>query len=399
MSGALRPLPRAPRRRRLAAMLARPSLAAAAVLLVCAAGAAAQPAAPGQDARAPAAPDTKGWPDEPRPPGMVWIPAGEFTMGSDDAQSMPNERPAFRVRLDGFWMDEHDVTNAEFARFVAETGYVTIAERPVDWELLKVQVPPGTPKPPDEMLLPGSLAFTPPKGPVDLRDMSAWWSWTTGTDWKHPEGPASTIEGRDALPVVQVAWDDAVAYAQWAGKRLPTEAEWEYAARGGAKTNTRFIWGQEFRPAGTDGAPGPFLCNRFTGDFPHRDTAEDGYAGVAPVKSYPPNGYGLYDMAGNVWQWTADIYRVDSHDLAAKDAAAAPGGCCLNPRGPLEAFNPVRQVPDALERVMKGGSFLCDPSYCESYRPTARRGMPPDTGTGHTGFRCVLTQAEWAQKR
>jgi len=386
LSGALQPLPGALPRLTLAAMLARPSLAAAA-LLVCACSAASQSAPPAEAAHA----------QDEAPPGMVWIPAGEFTMGTDDKQSMPNERPAFRVRLDGFWMDEHDVTNAEFARFVEATHYVTVAERPVDWEELKSQVPPGTPKPPDEMLLPGSLAFTPPPGQVDLRDMSGWWSWTTGADWKHPEGPASTIAGRDALPVVQVAWDDAFAYATWAGKRLPTEAEWEYAARGGAKTNTRFIWGDEFRPAGPDGTPGPFRCNRFTGDFPYRDTAEDGFAGVAPVKSFPPNGYGLYDMAGNVWQWTADLYRVDSHDLAAKDAAAAPGGCCFDPRGPLEAYNPVREVPDALERVIKGGSFLCDPSYCESYRPTARRGMPPDTGTGHTGFRCVMTQEEWAK--
>ena len=332
------------------------------------------------------------------PSGMVWIPGGEFAMGSDDEKSMPNERPSFRVRLDGFWMDEHDVTNAEFARFVAETGYVTIAERPVDWEQIKSQVPPGTPKPPDEMLQPGSLAFTPPEGQVDLRDMSAWWSWTPGTSWKHPQGPESTIEGRDELPVIQVAWDDAVAYAQWAGKRLPTEAEFEYAARGGAAGNTRYVWGEEFRAAGADGQPGPFRCNVFTGDFPYRDTGEDGFAGIAPVKSFPPNGYGLYEMTGNVWQWTADVYRADAHVLAAEEASQAPGGCCLNPRGPASTFNPVRAVPGSLERVVKGGSFLCHPSYCESYRPTARRGMPPDTGTGHTGFRCVKS-AEPAKAR
>jgi formylglycine-generating enzyme required for sulfatase activity len=343
--------------------------------------------------------DTSGWPEKPWPDGMVWVPAGEFTMGTDDSNSLANERPAHRVKLSGFWMDEHDVTNEEFARFVAATGYVTIAERPVDWEELKTQVPPGTPKPPDEMLLPGSLAYTPPDGPVDLRDMQNWWTWTTGTDWRHPDGPKSTIEGRNEVPVVQVAWDDAVAYAKWAKKRLPTEAEWEYAARGGSKSYTRYFWGDEFRARGADGAPGPFMCNSFTGEFPYHNTAEDGFPGVAPVKSFPPNGYGLYDMAGNVWQWTADIYRADAHALSAEEAAKTPGGCCINPRGPLTSFNPVRDMPESLERVVKGGSFLCHVSYCESYRPTARRGTPPDTGTGHTGFRCVVSQEEWVKQR
>jgi formylglycine-generating enzyme required for sulfatase activity len=382
------------------------SLAALGVLGALGAGAASQspPEAPAAQQPAPAAQppalDTAHWPDKPWPPGMVWIPAGEFTMGTDGEGAMANERPAHRVKLDGFWMDEHDVTNAEFERFVEATGYLTVAERPVDWEELKQQVPPGTPKPPDEMLLPGSLAFTPPDGPVDLRSMGNWWTWTTGTDWKHPDGPKSTIEARQDVPVLQVAWDDAVAYAQWAHKRLPTEAEWEYASRGGAASNTRYWWGDEFQAhAAGDGTPARFMCNSFTGDFPYHDTAADGFAGVSPVKSFPPNGYGLYDMAGNVWQWTADVYRSDAHALAADEAAKSPGGCCLNPRGPVAAFNPVRAMPEVMERVVKGGSFLCHPSYCESYRPTARRGMPPDTGTGHTGFRCVLTQDEWAKVR
>ena len=316
---------------------------------------------------------------------MVWIPGGEFTMGTDDPASMPNERPAVAVKVDPFWMDRHDVTNAEFRKFVAATGYVTTAEKPVDWEEMKKQLPPDTPKPPDEKLRPGSLVYTPPGHKVDLRDMSNWWTWTNGASWKHPEGPKSNIDGKDDYPVVQVSWDDARAYARWAKKRLPTEAEWEFAARGGAKTNTRFWWGDEFRPGGR------YMCNTYTGEFPVKDTAEDGYAGVSPWKAFPPNGYGLYDMAGNVWQWTADFYRADAHELAADHLAATGDKFYLNPKGPRGSFNPTNAVPEAVERVTKGGSFLCSVSYCESYRPTARRGTPPDTGTGHIGFRCVLT--------
>jgi formylglycine-generating enzyme required for sulfatase activity len=289
---------------------------------------------------------------------MIWIPSGEFVMGTDGPQSMPNERPARRVKVNGFWIDEHDVTNAEFRKFVDATHYVTTAEKPVDWEELKKQVPQGTPKPADEMLKPGSLVFTPPDHPVDLADLSNWWTWTAGANWRHPQGPASNIDGKDDYPVVQVSWDDAVAYAEWAGKRLPTEAEWEYAARGGSTRNTRFIWGDEFRPNGK------FMANTFTGEFPHKNTAEDGFAGISPVKSFPPNGYGLYDMAGNVWNWCADEYREN------------PGA-----------------APDPFRRVSKGGSFLCNSTYCESYRPTARRGIPFDTGSGHVGFRCARDAA------
>jgi sulfatase modifying factor 1 len=310
------------------------------------------------------------------PRDMVLIPTGDFVMGTDDPNSMPNERPSHRVQVGAFWMDEHDVTNAEFSAFVQATGYITTAERPVDWEQMKKQVPAGTPKPPDEMLKPGSLVFTPPDHPVDLRDMSNWWTWTSGASWKHPHGPSSAIDGKDDYPVVQVCWDDATAFAKWARKRLPTEAEWEYAARGGAKTNTRYWWGDEFRPGGK------FMCNTFTGDFPYHNTAEDGYAGTSPVHAFPPNGFGLYDMAGNVWQWTADLYRADMHSQAARQP-----GCC-----PIitESFDPTNIMPNAVERVTKGGSFLCNPSYCESYRPTARRGTPPDTSAEHIGFRCVM---------
>jgi formylglycine-generating enzyme required for sulfatase activity len=311
-------------------------------------------------------------------PGMRLIPAGEFVMGTDDPNSMPNERPAHRVKLDAFWIDEHDVTNAEFREFVDSTGYLTTAEKPVDWQEMKKQVPPGTPKPPEEMLKPGSLVFTPPDHAVDLRDLSQWWTWTSGASWRHPHGPASNLDGRDDYPVVQISWEDATAYAKWAGKRLPTEAEWEYAARGGAKTNTRYPWGEEFQPGGK------FMCNTFTGEFPFRNSGADGFAGSSPVKSFPPNGYGLYDMGGNVWNWCADVYAQDAHVQMKRT-----GEVCFNPTGPDTTFNPTRPVPTSAERVVKGGSFLCNPSYCESYRPTARRGTPPDTGTEHIGFRCA----------
>lgn len=318
--------------------------------------------------------------DAEAPPGMCWIPTGEFTMGTDDPESMANERPAHRVRVTGFWMDATPVTNARFAAFVAATGYVTTAERPIDWEDMQKQVPPGTPKPPPEDLLPGALVFTPPppEATVDLRQLDQWWSWVPGASWRHPEGPGSTIEGKDDYPVVQVSWEDAVAYAQWADKRLPTEAEWEYAARGGL-AGKRFAWGDEFAPDGR------YRCNTFTGTFPVANDGADGFTGTNPVRAYPPNGYGLHDMAGNVWQWTADLYRPDTHAIAAAES----GGCCIDPKGPRDSFDATRPVPTATEYVIKGGSFLCNPNYCASYRPNARRGMPPDTGTSHVGFRCV----------
>ncbi len=310
------------------------------------------------------------------PPSMKWIPPGEFTMGTDDEHSMPNERPAHRVKLAGFWMDEHDVTNADFHAFVAATAYVTTAERAVDWEELRKQLPPDAQKPPAEDLMPGSLVFTPPSHPVDLRSMANWWRWTPGANWRHPQGPRSTIDGKDDYPVVQISWDDATAYATWAGKRLPTEAEWEYAARGGNKKNSRYYWGDEFKVGDK------FMANTFTGDFPYRNTAEDGFAGTSPVKAFPPNGFGLYDMAGNVWNWCSDFYAADAHTAAAKTH-----GVSCDPAGPAKTFSP--HNPYAIEHVIKGGSFLCNPSYCESYRPSARRGTPYDTGSEHVGFRCV----------
>jgi formylglycine-generating enzyme required for sulfatase activity len=310
------------------------------------------------------------------PPGMVWIPGGTFLMGTDETYSFPNERPAHRVHVKGFWIDVHDVTNAEFAKFVEETGYATTAERPVNWEDLKKELPPGTPKPDDGALAPGSMVFTATQGPVPLNDLSVWWRWVKGANWRHPEGPGSSIEGRENHPVVQVSWYDAAAYAKWAGKRLPTEAEWEYAARGGLEAK-RYVWGDEFRPGGR------YMANTWQGVFPVQDTGEDGYVGTSPVGSFPANGYGLYDMAGNVWQWCGDWYRVDAYIEAASQ------NVCRDPAGPAESFDPAD--PYTPKRVVKGGSFLCNPSYCASYRPSARRGTPPDTGSSHTGFRCVIS--------
>ncbi len=318
-----------------------------------------------------------------QPESMVWIPSGEFTMGTNDVRSFPNERPAHPVHVDGFWIDEHDVTNAEFAKFVEATGYVTTAERKPDWEELKKELPPGTPKPDESVLVAGSLVFTPTSGPVPLNDLSAWWRWVPGASWRHPEGPGSTIESRANHPVVQVSWDDAVAYAKWAGKRLPTEAEWEFAARGSLEKK-HYVWGDEFRPGGK------YVANTWQGLFPVTNTAEDGFVGTSPVKSFPPNGYGLYDMAGNVWQWCSDWYRVDAFTQIATELASK--NVCRDTGGPSESWDPAD--PNAPKRVVKGGSFLCNPSYCESYRPSARRGTPPDTGSSHTGFRCVISAGD-----
>jgi len=305
---------------------------------------------------------------------MVWISGGEFTMGSDDVFAKRNEQPPHRVKVTGFWMDETPVTNAQFERFVKASGYVTVAERKPDWEELRKQLPPGTPKPEESALVPGSMVFTPSDGPVDLREMANFWQWTPGANWRHPEGPKSDLSGRDIHPVVQVCWDDATAYAKWAGKRLPTEAEWEFAAHGG-NTGKRYFWGDEFKPSGK------FMANTWTGKFPYQNTREDGFEGTAPVKSFPANGYGLYDMAGNVWNWCADWYRPDTHVELAKEPM------CSDPKGPLQSFSPVN--PHQPERVTKGGSFLCHEDYCAGYRPSARRGLPPDTGMSHVGFRCV----------
>jgi formylglycine-generating enzyme required for sulfatase activity len=314
------------------------------------------------------------------PPGMVWIPDGEFEMGTAADTANLNERPAHAVRLDGFWMDEHEVTNAQFRAFVAATGYATTAEKAPDWEELKKQLPPDAPKPPAGQLVPGSLVFVPPPVAVPTDEVGRWWNWTPGACWKHPEGPNTDLTGRDDHPVVHVTWADAAAYARWAGKRLPTEAEWEYAARGGL-AGRRFAWGDE-APTDADGGK----ANIWQGDFPNRNTKADGWERTAPVESYPPNGYGLYDMSGNVWEWCADWYRADAY--------VGRAGVTVNPAGPVDFWDPAE--PLVPKRVIRGGSFLCHAAYCESYRPAARRGAAVDTGMSHLGFRCVVSKADRA---
>jgi formylglycine-generating enzyme required for sulfatase activity len=309
------------------------------------------------------------------PAGMVWIPGGEFTMGTDSDLGWPDEKPAHRVRVDGFWIDSTEVTNAMFREFVEATGYVTTAEKAPDLAEIMSQVPPGTAPPTKEQLVPGSLVFTPPGGDVNLRDFSQWWSWMAGANWKHPEGPDSDLTGRDDHPVVQVCWDDAVAFAKWAGKRLPTEAEWEFAARGGLSEKP-YVWGDA---PPTDKAP---HANIWQGTFPNENTAADGFVRTAPVMSFPANDFGLYDMAGNVWEWCSDWYDRELYGRRI-------GETVVNPSGPSRSIDSSR--PFTPQRVQRGGSFLCNDSYCSRYRPSARHGSSPDTGMSHVGFRCALS--------
>ncbi|MCY1512360.1 Hercynine oxygenase [compost metagenome] len=320
---------------------------------------------------APAGPDTikRGKTDHA---GMIYIPAGTFWMGAADREGRPDEYPRHKVSVSAFWMDQTEVTNASFARFVKETGYVTTAERMPDWEELKKQLPEGTPKPPDSVLVAASLVFSPPSKVRGLDDASQWWTWKKGANWQQPDGPGSNIKGKENYPVIHVSWEDAQAYCQWAGKRLPTEAEWEYAARGGLE-NASYPWGNEPLEAGS------IKANTWQGDFPVKNTGRDGYRLLAPVKQFKPNGYGLFDMAGNVWEWCADWYHPDYYQSL--------NGNQVNPKGPDEGYDPME--PGMPKRVVRGGSFLCNASYCKGYRVSARMKTSADTGLSHTGFRCV----------
>ena len=310
-------------------------------------------------------------------PGMVWIPGGIYDMGASDSDRMAlsHEKPKHTVKVDGFYMDETEVTNAQFSRFIQATNYITTAERPVDWELIKQQLPPGTPKPHDSLLLPGSLLFKKTKESVpNLYDFSQWWRWTNGANWKQPEGKGSSIDGKDNHPVVHVSYEDAMAYCHWAGRRLPTEAEWEFAARGG-KQDKIYFWGDL-----TDKLSS--YVNSWEGEFPVDNTQADGFEKSAPVKTYPPNGYGLYEISGNVWEWTSDWYSSQYYQYCKENSITN------NPKGPNEAFNPNNPYID--ERVIRGGSFLCNASYCASYRVSSRMATDPSTSLEHLGFRTVM---------
>jgi formylglycine-generating enzyme required for sulfatase activity len=327
-------------------------------------------AAPGStDRRVPAINKTPA--PGPAPDGMGWIPGGEFWMGCQNC-GMPDALPVHLAYVDGFWMDRTPVTNAEFERFVAATGYVTVAERKPDSREF--------PSAPPEMLVPGSAVFAPPPGPVPLDSAMRWWRYMPGASWRHPEGPQSTLRARANHPVVHVAWDDAAAYAKWVGKRLPTEAEFEFAARGGLDRSL-YAWGNELMPGGRP------VANIWQGHFPDANTRADGYAGTSPVDAFPPNEYGLHDMGGNVWQWCADWYRPDAYNRAARVASTA-----RNPRGPEDSDDP--EEPGLLKRVTRGGSFLCTGEYCARYLVGSRGKAEINSGSANLGFRLAKSQAD-----
>lgn len=300
---------------------------------------------------------------------MVLIPSGELLMGGDGKDASEDELPKHTVQIKSFYIDKTEVTNAQFRKFVEATGYITIAERKPDWEELKNSLPPGTERPHDSLMVTASLVFKQTDGPVDLRNYNEWWNWTVGANWRHPQGPASNIDGKDDYPVVHISWYDAMAYCKWAGKRLPTEAEWEWAARGGLKNNI-FPWGNEPLQSGK------VKANTWDGSFPWRNLQKDGFVRTSPVKTFSPNGYGLFDMAGNVWEWCSDWYDAKYY---SNSSATISGPAKSN--DPEEPFTP--------KRVMRGGSFLCNESYCTGYRVARRMKSSPDTGLEHTGFRTV----------
>jgi formylglycine-generating enzyme len=307
---------------------------------------------------------------------MIHVPAAAAKNSSSAAnQAYQDEFPKHQVTVNGFWMDETTVTNSRFSIFVESTGYITTAEQVPDWEELKKQLPEETPKPPDDVLVPGSLVFVSPGRPVSLQNHLQWWAWVPGANWRHPEGPGSSIDGKDDYPVVHVSWDDAGAYARWAGKRLPTEAEWEWAARGGLQGKI-YPWGDEHIEAGRPKA------NAWQGRFPDFNSEWDGYYGLAPVRSFEPNGYGLYEMAGNVWEWCSDWYHANYYKMAGR-----PEGV-VNPQGPDHSFDP--REPGTAKKVMRGGSFLCNDSYCSGYRVARRMNNTTDSSSGHSGFRLVM---------
>ena len=312
-------------------------------------------------------------PSQATPLGMVWIPEGNFIMGSEGPQARPDENPVHPVKVNGFWIDQTEVTNAQFAAFVEATGYITTAEKSVDWEEMKKQLPPGTPKPHDSFLQASSLTFKATSGPVDLNNYAAWWEWKPKASWRQPRGKESSIQGKEDHPVVHVSWDDANAFAKWADKRLPTEAEWEWAARGGLK-DKKYPWGDE------EITTGKAKANSWEGSFPYKNTNKDMFFYSAPVKSFEANEYGLYDMAGNVWEWCSDWYHHDYYKTL-------DGKTTINPQGPNESYDPYN--PYISQRIIRGGSFLCNDTYCSGYRVASKMKSSPDTGSQHTGFRCV----------
>lgn len=308
------------------------------------------------------------------PNNMVLIPGGEYLMGSDKSESYTNEKPVHRVVVSSFFMDKYEVTNQQFLQFVNETGYTTTAEKKINWDEMMSQLRPGTSRPPDSLLEPGSLIFKASSYPIPLNDESSWWEWEKGASWKHPSGKNSSINEIMDHPVVHISWDDAVAYAQWAGKRLPTEAEWEWAARG-KKTDAIYPWGNESINET------PMKANFWQGHFPYKNTKQDGYHLTAPVGSFISNEYGLFDMSGNVWEWCSDFYHINSYSYDKEK------GICINPKGPKTSYDP--SEPFAIKKILRGGSFLCNDSYCSGYRVSRRMSSSKDTGLMHTGFRCV----------